>query len=193
MLSLIPGLAVKKVLWWKSKSFLRAPGLESTYYFVSTLCCVKTRRSDCFSSTSQGLFLFLFLSPATFTRPKGTEQRRTRATERLRRVTRWPLKKRLKHQRRRGRRQSREVSSERQSRGWGGLMIITGTVHLGNIFYRPALHYTDSVGDWSSEFGLISWTLVRIFFWCPARDTPILWRSLEHIKTKTVTLMWFET
>lgn len=41
--------------------------------------------------------------------------------------------------------------------------------------------YTDSVGDWSSTLCLISWTLVRIFFWCPAKDTPILWRSLQNI------------
>lgn len=40
--------------------------------------------------------------------------------------------------------------------------------------------YTDSVGDWSSTLCLISWTLVRIFFWCPAKDTPILWRSLQN-------------
>lgn len=45
--------------------------------------------------------------------------------------------------------------------------------------------YTDSVGDWSSTLCLISWTLVRIFFWCPAKDTPILWRSLENTKRGT--------
>lgn len=45
---------------------------------------------------------------------------------------------------------------------------------------RPLFDYTDSVGDWSSTACLINWTLVRIFFWCPANITPILWRSLEN-------------
>lgn len=72
-------------------------------------------------------------------------------------------------------------------------MITTGTVHLGRYFLPVrVIDYTDSVGDWSSAFGLISWTLVRIFFWCPAKDTPILCRSLEHTKTKTGELTWFE-
>ncbi len=57
--------------------------------------------------------------------------------------------------------------------------LLVQTVHLSNISYCITLRcYTDSVGDWSSTLCLIDWTLVRIFFWCPARDTPILWRSL---------------
>lgn len=54
-----------------------------------------------------------------------------------------------------------------------------------SIFHiSPLYGYTDSVGDWSSVWCRIDWTLVRIFFWCPARDTPILCRSLGKKKTK---------
>lgn len=180
---------------------------EYLLFCQCTRCGTRRRRSELFfcyiKALSQGLFwgffwffspLFVSLARCTDTAFKSDRKVFNRdevgrlRVERLQGATRWLLKTCLKHQRRRQRRQTREVSSEGQKKrervagGWWSLGLYT--------WFLFFLGYTDSVGDWSSVFGLISWTLVRIFFWCPAKDTPILWRSLQHTETKTGTLMW---
>lgn len=44
-------------------------------------------------------------------------------------------------------------------------------------------HHAIEVGDWLICTRM-DWTLFRIFFWCPAKVTPILRRSLEDRQTE---------
>lgn len=206
MLSLIPVVRlVKRGLMFSDGSqshFWELWAGEYLLFCQCTRCGTKRRRSElffCYKSRLVSFFLFFFPLFVSLARCTATAFKSDRKVfnrdelgqlrvERLQRATRWLLKTRLKHQRRHQRRQTREVSSERQKKrvrvagGWLSLGLYTWFIFF--------LGYTDSVGDWSSVFGLISWTLVRIFFWCPAKDTPILWRSLQHTKTKMATLMW---
>lgn len=161
---------------------------EYLLFCQCSLCGATTRRSDDFSVTSRGSFLlFLFPSPATLTRPKGILQRQTGTTVSWETPKSDPLTAeetlRTSTAMRAATHSWREFrKAEQKVRGFDDHHWDCTSGE------RLTLDYTDSVGDWSSALGLISWTLVRIFFWCPAKDTPILWRSLERTKTKTGTL-----